>query len=406
MQSITELFRIGRGPSSSHTMGPARAAEIFKERHPWAESFRVVLYGSLAATGKGHLTDRALKETLAPRRVEIVWQPDTFLPRHPNAMEFQVIEPDGRVVSTWRVYSVGGGAIADDSGNGIGVSTYPLNRMRDILHWAEKKGKTLWEYVYEHEAPTLEDELTAVWETMQEAVRRGLENEGALPGSLGLPRKAAAYFFRSKTLQGPLEKVSRLFSYALAVAEENAAGGVIVTAPTCGSCGILPAVLYFLQETYELQPVKLLRALATAGLIGNLIKENASISGAEVGCQGEVGSACAMAAGAAAQVLGGTPNQIEYAAEMGLEHHLGLTCDPVDGLVQIPCIERNAMAAVRAVDCATYALLSDGRHRVSFDEVVTTMAQTGRDLGPGYRETSRAGLAETFHGHRKRTTGA
>jgi len=392
MESIRELFRIGIGPSSSHTMGPRIATEEFLRRHPMAQRFQVTLYGSLAATGKGHLTEQAIRRTLNSYQLDIVWKPEVFLPRHPNAMEFAAYA-DEWLLETWRVYSIGGGAIRDDLSPAEPESAYPFTTMSDILPWTDKNGKSFYDYVFVHESPETRNHLEIVWEIMQVAVNRGLEAEGTLPGTLSLPRKASSVYIKALNTAGFLQKISLTFAYALAVAEENAAGGQIVTAPTCGSCGVLPAVLQQLSQTYSFSQVKIIRALATAGLIGNLVKKNASISGAEVGCQGEIGTACAMAAAAATQLMGGTTSQIEYAAEMGLEHHLGLTCDPVDGLVQIPCIERNAMAAERSLDCAAYALLGDGRHRISFDEVVRAMVETGRDLKTDYKETSLAGLA-------------
>jgi L-serine dehydratase len=393
MESIRALFKLGAGPSSSHTMGPKIAAEVFRGRNPNARLFKVTLYGSLAATGKGHLTDTAIRSALSPARTEIAWKGDVFLPFHPNAMDFQAIFEDGKASVPWRVYSVGGGAIWEDGCSETPAALYQLVKMTEILSWTAETGKTLCDYVMESEGEGIVEFLADMWESMKASVARGLETEGALPGSLRLQRKASSFHSRSKSASDLMRSTSLAFAYALAVAEENAAGGEIVTAPTCGSCGVVPSVLRLVQENYACSDHKLLRALATAGLIGNLIKENASISGAAVGCQGEIGAACAMAAGAATELLGGTPHQVEYAAEMGLEHHLGLTCDPVDGLVQIPCIERNAMAAVRALDCAAYALLTDGRHRISFDAVVETMRRTGQDLGTGYRETSKGGLA-------------
>jgi len=357
-----------------------------------AQRFQVTLYGSLAATGKGHLTEQAIRRTLNSYQLDIVWKPEVFLPRHPNAMEFAAYA-DEWLLETWRVYSIGGGAIRDDLSPAEPESAYPFTTMSDILPWTDKNGKSFYDYVFVHESPETRNHLEIVWEIMQVAVNRGLEAEGTLPGTLSLPRKASSVYIKALNTAGFLQKISLTFAYALAVAEENAAGGQIVTAPTCGSCGVLPAVLQQLSQTYSFSQVKIIRALATAGLIGNLVKKNASISGAEVGCQGEIGTACAMAAAAATQLMGGTTSQIEYAAEMGLEHHLGLTCDPVDGLVQIPCIERNAMAAERSLDCAAYALLGDGRHRISFDEVVRAMVETGRDLKTDYKETSLAGLA-------------
>lgn len=393
MQTIEKIFKIGYGPSSSHTMGPLKAANVFLEKNPDAARYRVTLYGSLAATGKGHLTDMALKDRIGEQKMELVWEPEIFLPFHPNGIKFEAIDQQNNVLDQWTTYSVGGGDIACEDSRQSCTSIYSMTKMDDILHWCNENGRTLWEYVEICEGPAIWDYLAKIWDTMQDAIHRGVDNEGVLPGEIKLPRKASSYLVKAKSSQGTLQNRSLVFAYALAVSEENAAGGLIVTAPTCGSCGTLPAVLYHMQERYGFSTQKILRALATAGLIGNLIKENASISGAEVGCQGEVGAACSMASGAAAQLFGGTPYQIEYAAEMGLEHHLGLTCDPVAGLVQIPCIERNAFAAARALDSSAFAALSDGVHRVSFDKVVRVMKQTGKDLPSLYRETSLGGLA-------------
>lgn len=270
---------------------------------------------------------------------------------------------------------------------------YPYRTMAGILDWSQKTGKSFWEYVYEVEGDEIQAFLLDIWKTMKQSISNGLENEGVLPGPLAIRRKASAYFVKSKTMGRHIQNTTKLFAYALAVSEENACGGQVVTAPTCGSSGILPSVLLFLQENFQFSDNKIVRALATAGLVGNLIKENASISGAEVGCQGEVGAACSMASAAAAQLVGGSSSQIEYAAEIGLEHHLGLTCDPIGGLVQIPCIERNAHGAVRAIDSASFAILSDGNHYVSFDQIVNAMKQTGHDLPSLYKETSLGGLA-------------
>lgn len=393
MQTIEKIFKIGHGPSSSHTMGPLKAANVFLEKNPDAARYRVTLYGSLAATGKGHLTDMALKDRIGEQKLELLWEPEIFLPFHPNGIKFEAIDQQNNTLDQWTTYSVGGGDIACEDSQQSCTSIYSMTKMDDILHWCNENGRTLWEYVEICEGPSIWDYLAKVWETMQDAIHRGIDNEGVLPGEIKLPRKASSYMVKAKSSQGTLQNRSLVFAYALAVSEENAAGGLIVTAPTCGSCGTLPAVLYHMQERYGFSTQKIIRALATAGLIGNLIKENASISGAEVGCQGEVGAACSMASGAAAQLFGGTPYQIEYAAEMGLEHHLGLTCDPVAGLVQIPCIERNAFAAARALDSSAFAALSDGVHRVSFDKVVRVMKQTGKDLPSLYRETSLGGLA-------------
>ena len=399
MKSIKELYRIGTGPSSSHTMGPRKAAEMFLTRHPEAASFKVTLYGSLAATGKGHMTDVAIIDTLEPTApVDLIWQPKIFLPFHPNGMNFIALDADGNELENWTVYSVGGGALAEDNKQASIESpeVYGMNSMTEILDWCEHTGKSYWEYLKECEDPEIWDYLREVWNTMKESVQRGLEQEGVLPGPLNLRRKASTYYIRATGYKASLQSRGLVFAYALAVSEENASGGKIVTAPTCGSCGVMPAVLYHLAKSRDFSEMRILRALATAGLIGNIVKQNASISGAEVGCQGEVGVACAMASAAANQLFGGSPAQIEYAAEMGLEHHLGMTCDPVCGLVQIPCIERNAYAAARALDANLYSSFTDGIHRVSFDKVIQVMKQTGHDLPSLYKETSEGGLAKDY----------
>ena len=399
MKSIKELYRIGTGPSSSHTMGPRKAAEIFLARHRNAASFKVTLYGSLAATGKGHMTDVAINDTLTPvAPVEIVWQPKVFLPFHPNAMTFAAFDAGQKLLENWTVYSIGGGALAENNEEPTIESkeVYDMRSMTEILNWCERTGKSYWEYVKECEDENIWDYLDVVWNTMKEAIRRGLEEEGVLPGPLNLRRKASTYYIKATGYKDSLKTRGLVFAYALAVSEENASGGKIVTAPTCGSCGVVPAVLYHLHKSRDFSDIRIIRALATAGLFGNIVKHNASISGAEVGCQGEVGVACAMASAAANQLFGGSPAQTEYAAEMGLEHHLGMTCDPVCGLVQIPCIERNAYAAARALDANIYSSFTDGIHRVSFDKVVQVMKQTGHDLPSLYKETSEGGLAKDY----------
>ncbi len=397
MKSIKELYRIGTGPSSSHTMAPRRAAEIFQRRNVECNRFRVTLYGSLAATGKGHLTDVAILETLKPHgEVELIWEPSVFKPFHPNGMRFEAIVDD-KVVDDWTVYSVGGGALAEEGNKPVeSADVYPQVQLTDIMTWCRKNGRTYWEYVEMHEGKDIWIFLAKVWRVMREAVERGIETDGVIPGPLKLPRRAMRYNVRASGYKQSLQSRGLIFSYALAVSEENACGGRIVTAPTCGSSGVLPAVLYHLWKTREFSEARICRALATAGLIGNVVKHNASISGAEVGCQGEVGVACAMAAAAANQLFGGTTAQIEYAAEMGLEHHLGMTCDPICGLVQIPCIERNAYAAARALDANLYSMYTDGHHRVSFDRVVAVMRQTGHDLPSIYKETGEGGLAKSY----------
>ncbi len=397
MDSIKEIYKIGHGPSSSHTMGPRRAALRFKEKNPLAARMEVILYGSLAATGKGHFTDKALQEALNPIPVAIEWKPETFLPQHPNGMEFIAYNENNRPTDRWITFSIGGGDISDTGKQQAAQNVYPLQTMKDILVYCREHGLHFWEYVQQYEQADLWDYLGSVWETMKASVRNGLENEGVLPGVLHLSRRATSFYIRAQAYQGSMQRRGLAFSYALAVAEENAAGGRIVTAPTCGSCGVLPAVLNLNQTCYNFSDTRILRALATAGLIGNLIKTNASISGAEVGCQGEIGSACSMAAAAGVQLFGGSINQVEYAASMGVEHFLGLTCDPVCGLVQIPCIERNAFGATRAIDANMYALLSDGSHRVDFDTVIEAMKRTGHDLPSLYKETSGGGLAVLHH---------
>ncbi len=377
-------------------MGPRNAALKFVDMcGDRAVRFEVTLYGSLAATGKGHLTDKAIIDVLDPvAPTSIVWKPDIFLPFHPNGMTFRAFGSDGNELLNRTWFSVGGGTIvADGEARQEADSIYDMTKIDDILNWCEETGRSYWEYVERCEGPGIWDYLKEVWEVMKAAVERGIEAEGVLPGGLGVRRKAVSYYVHAAGYAQSLKSRGLVYAYALAVSEENASGGKIVTAPTCGSCGIVPAVLYHLYTSKGFSEQRILRALATAGLFGNAVKANASISGAEVGCQGEVGVACAMAAAAASQLFGGTPAQIEYSAEMGLEHHLGLTCDPVCGLVQIPCIERNAYAAARALDSNLYAAFSDGRHSVKFDRIVQVMKQTGHDLPSIYKETSQGGLA-------------
>ncbi len=416
MKSVKDVYKIGKGPSSSHTMGPFKAVRHYLEHHEDTDRLHVTLYGSLAATGKGHLTDIAIEEAFATWRltdketlecknrrggdVTIEWNPKEFLQVHPNGMKIASVNFDGDLYDRWTYYSIGGGDIicmehpieAEEKG-----SLYEMTTLTEIMKWCNNSGRSFWEYVDEVEGKDgVWEHLELVWKVMQEAVERGIEQEGALPGPLHIRRKAMSYHVRAFGQGDTFKTRGLVFSYALAVSEENACGGTIVTAPTCGSCGIMPSILYHMKTRYGFSDTRILRALATAGLIGCVVKHNASVSGAEVGCQGEVGVACAMAAAAVAQLMGGSPSQIEYAAEMGLEHHLGLTCDPIGGLVQIPCIERNAYAAARAMDAGIYALYTDGLHRVSFDQVVNVMKQTGDDLPSLYKETSEGGLAKAL----------
>lgn len=374
-------------------MGPHRAATLFKERTPHAVRYVVTLMGSLAATGKGHLTNTAVVQALSPVPTEIVWKPEVVKSFHTNAMLYQAFNAEGVQIDEWLVYSIGGGALADEGATMEAVSVYPHRYMSDILNYIEEQGMTYWEYVEKYDSADVLPHLEAVWQQMQETIEDGISTEGVLPGELHLRGKAHQAYVKATSYKPSLQARCLIVAYALATSEQNARGGVIVTAPTCGSSGVLPAVLYHLQKSHGFSNKEIYKALATAGLFADVIKTNASISGAEVGCQGEVGSACVMAAVAATQLFGGSPQQIEYAAEMAMEHNLGLTCDPVCGLVQIPCIERNAMAALRALDVNTYAMMSDGKHMVNFDKVVETMKLTGNDLPSLYKETALGGLA-------------
>jgi L-serine dehydratase len=397
MQSLKYLYRYGMGPSSSHTIGPNDAARQFKAKTKEAKSYRVKLYGSLSLTGKGHLTDKAIISAFAPVSCEIIWC-DKELSYHPNGMKLEALDGADRIISEWTTFSIGGGELRDEGGvTSEHPHLYNQKSMEEVLAWCRSSGRPIWQLVDEvEEDGFIGGYLADIWQKMQKSIDTGLKKEGVLHGGLKLPRKARDFMAQARRLKDTEARTGILSSYALAVSEENADGGFVVTAPTCGSCGVLPSVMYYSFYEKGHSNRSILNAMATAGIIGNLVKENASISGAEVGCQGEVGAACAMAAGAAAQLMGGSSLQIEYAAEMALEHHLGLTCDPILGLVQVPCIERNAFAAVRAIACADYALLSDGRHLVSFDKVVKTMKNTGHDMLSLYRETSLGGLATSY----------
>lgn len=380
-------------------MGPNRAAELFKARTPNAARYRVTLYGSLAATGKGHHTDMAIYRGLQPKEVDIVWDTKTVKPFHPNGMLFEALDNDGKTIKDFMVYSIGGGELSTENGivpidiPASGFPVYTHNTMKEIMDFIDSRGLSFWEYVEMQEDDDLWDYLEAMWLQMQKTIEDGLQDDRVISGGLHLRAKAHQYYVRASGFKPSLQSRALVIAYALATSEQNASGAKIVTAPTCGSSGVLPAVLYHLKKAHDFSDREILRAMATAGLFANVIKNNASISGAEVGCQGEVGSACVMAAVASNQLFGGSPKQIEYAAEMAMEHNLGLTCDPLCGLVQIPCIERNAMAALRALDINIYAMMSDGRHIISFDKVVRTMKLTGNDLPSLYKETSLGGLA-------------
>ena len=398
MQSLRYLFRIGRGPSSSHTMGPLAAAQRFLAENPGAQRYKVILYGSLAKPGKGHMTDAVLEEAFAGKACEIQFDFETPTERHPNMMDFYAYSYGNEVVQK-RFYSVGGGEVlAEWEKPSEHAEVYKFNSFSEISEYCREHDMRIWQYVEECEGKEIWTYLSDVWSVMQNAIKAGLVAEGVLHGGIGTKRKAR-YLFRQKHIDESEEtKANRLIcAYAYAVSEHNASGGTIVTAPTCGACGVVPAVLKFLQTKRNFTDTEIIHALATAGIIGNLIKTNASISGAECGCQAEIGTACSMAAAAAAELYELDLDQIEYAAEMSIEHHLGLTCDPVLGLVQIPCIERNAIAAMRALNAVNLAdFLADSR-QISFDMIVDTMYETGKDLKVMYRETSEGGLAKKFN---------
>ncbi len=398
MESIRSLYKIGRGPSSSHTMGPERACKIAKERYPDADFFAVTLFGSLALTGIGHGTDRIVKETIAPIACEITIDKDTPTPIHPNTMYIEA-RRDGEFLGALRVFSIGGGSIEID-GEGKAASApdvYPHSTFADIAEVCRKENIRLYEYVLKYEGEEIYEYLDEVWDTMKSSIHEGLSTTGTLPGGLGTKRKARILFEKNHIDESAQTRENRLVSaYAFAVSEQNAGGGTIATAPTCGSCGVLPSVLKYMQDSRGFTDRQIFNALATAALIGNIIRTNASISGAECGCQAEIGSACSMAAAALGELFGMGLDQIEYAAEVAMEHHLGLTCDPICGLVQIPCIERNAVAAMRAINALSLAnFLSDSR-KITFDLIVRTMYNTGKDLPLGYRETSVGGLAKYY----------
>lgn len=397
MKTLRELYKIGNGPSSSHTMGPKRAAEWFKDKNPEANRFDIYLYGSLAFTGKGHLTDKIIKETLNPIKTNIIFDTKFVCDKHPNTMDL-IAYKDDQKISQARVYSVGGGAIeVEGQKRAIVPDIYKLNHMQDIKEYCKEKDKDLVDYVVETEGEDIIEFLREIWHTMYNSVKTGIEKEGIIPGKLQLPREAKMIYENTAEDQNPILKRTRLLtSYAHAVSENNASGDIIVTAPTCGASGVLPAVLTYMYEQYNIEEEKIIKALAIAGVIGNLVKANASISGAECGCQAEIGTACSMAAGAAAYLMDLDLEKIDNTAEIAMEHHLGLTCDPIYGYVQIPCIERNAVAALRAVDAANMAKITTGKRFISFDLVVDTMYETGKDLNSHYRETSKGGLAKKY----------
>lgn len=390
MESIRELYKIGRGPSSSHTIGPERICKRVLNEYD-ADYYKVYLYGSLSLTGKGHLTDKIIKDILV--NVDVIFAIDSTI-EHPNTMDIEIYK-NHNLLSRDRYYSIGGGSILK-KGEKKEEKThiYPHKTFDEIKEYCVKNDLRMYEYVYRFEDDSFKSFLDVIWKQMKESINLGLHTEGVLPGDLEVDRKARQLLYnQNRRSSNELRLVS---AYAYAVSEVNASGGTVVTAPTCGASGVLPSVLYYLRDIYKFSDLKILDALATAGLIGNVIKHNASISGAEAGCQAEVGSACSMAAAAYSELFGSTLDNIEYAAEIALEHHLGLTCDPIQGYVQIPCIERNAVAAHRAINASELSSLLIGSRKISFDTVVHTMMETGKDLNEHYRETSIGGLAKHY----------
>ena len=398
MQSLRELYKIGRGPSSSHTMGPERAILTLKKEFPQADFFKITLFGSLALTGKGHGTDKVIKETLSPIQCEIIFDKNSPCDFHPNTMDAEAYQ-GGNLLGKKRIYSVGGGSIVveGEASKEINNKVYDLNTFTQIAEYCANKNIRIWEYVHQREGDEIFVYLHKVWDIMKNAINQGLTTKGILPGGLDTQRRAQILFNQRHIDESAQTKENRLVcSYAFAVSEQNASGGTIVTAPTCGACGVVPSVLKYYQDKNGFSDDEIVRALATGGIVGNLIKTNASISGAECGCQAEIGSACCMAAAALAELFGMGLGQIEYAAEVAMEHHLGLTCDPIGGLVQIPCIERNAVAAMRAINALSLAnFLTDSR-KISFDMVIKVMYETGKNLLSDYRETSSGGLAKHY----------
>lgn len=403
MQSIRLLLKSGPGPSSSHTIGPMKATRAFLEMAPNADSYEVELWGSLALTGKGHLTDYIIEKTFEENNVHkhnIVFKANYTHPFHPNGLKFTALDSTNHAIKSQVYFSIGGGFIIKEgeSLSGSDTPVYKHRKFSEILKYVRDKNIELWQYVEEWEGKEIFDYLKDTWEVMKKSVEDGLVATEVIPGSIKLKRRSKEMFDNAQKQTSELKDLGELFAYTLAVSEQNASGNTIITAPTCGAAGVLPGLLYYFYKNKNISEGIILKAMAIAGLVGLVIKENATISGAEGGCQAEVGSACCMASAAAVYMLGGTLEQLEYAAEMAIEHHLGLTCDPVDGLVQIPCIERNAVAVRRALDNAYYAMFTDGIHSVSLDTSIKTMLETGKDLKAEYRETSLGGLATNFKG--------
>ncbi len=395
MESLRELYKIGRGPSSSHTMGPERACKNFLSLYPDADSYKVVLFGSLSQTGKGHGTDTVVKKTFAPKEVEVVFSDIISGLPHPNTMDIYTVV-DGVEGNKIRFLSVGGGKVVAE-GNTLPdpPRIYPLSTFEEISAECERRDMRLWQYVEEIEGEGFYQYMQSIWRAMCDCIRNGLMDDGILPGGLNVAKKAKLLYRHNKFGESPESHEHRMVcSYAFAVGEQNASGEYVVTAPTCGASGVLPAVLFYWQKKRGFSDDDIIHALETAGLIGNIIKTNASISGAECGCQAEIGSACSMAASALAELFCLEMGKVEYAAEIAMEHQLGLTCDPICGLVQIPCIERNAVAAMRAINAVSLADFLSSTRKISFDKVVLTMKETGLALDKAYRETSLGGLAK------------
>ncbi len=396
MKTIKSVYKIGNGPSSSHTVGPYHAAQIFGARYPQADAFRVTLFGSLAFTGEGHGTGKAIQTGLPG--AEVVFNREEKDLPHPNTMLFEAFR-NGELLGSNRIFSIGGGSIRIENEESEDErEVYPQRNFSEILKICRERSLNLAQFIYRMEDPSLREYLKTVWEAMQDAIHRGLNADGILPGGLGVARKAKLLFEKRCYNESADVTMNRVIAaYAYAVSEENADENIVVTAPTCGSCGVLPAVMYYMHSERGFPEEEILDALAVAALIGNVIRTNASISGAECGCQAEIGSACSMTAAALASLYGLNIDQIEYAAEIAMEHNLGLTCDPVNGLVQIPCIERNAVAAMRAISSVNLSRFLFSTRKISFDEVVTTMYRTGRDMSEKYRETSHGGLAQIYY---------
>ncbi len=394
MESLKELYKIGRGPSSSHTLGPEKACKIFQKHNPEADRFEAILYGSLSKTGVGHGTDKVIKVTFEPTPCDVIFNNDEIELPHPNTMDL-IAYKDGIEIKRIRVLSVGGGKVEIVGYKNVDPpKIYDLSTFLEIAEHCKKNHMRLWQYVEEVEGIEIRDYLLKIWNQMKLSIHIGLETEGVLPGGLNVKRKAKKLYSHQHIDESAQTKENRVVSaYAFAVSEQNADGEVIVTAPTCGSAGVMPSVLYYQQMKRGYTDLEIIRALETGGIIGNLIKTNASISGSECGCQAEIGTACAMASAALGELFGLETDKIEYAAEIAIEHHLGLTCDPICGLVQIPCIERNAVAAMRAINAVSLASFLSDTRKISVDEVIEVMRKTGKDIPGRYRETAEGGLA-------------